>query len=74
MAVKTAHGVGPPRKLQPQYSHAKRLAFVLRFHTPQPHELFVGYVELIPQRPQVFLDQMTFETVVAGRNGTAIVW
>ena len=69
VAVQVAHGVGPPRELQPQHGHAERLVVVLRLDAAQAHQLFEGDAQLVAQGTKVLLDQVAIETVVAGRHG-----
>ena len=68
VAVKLAHGVGPPRDLEPDDRHAERLVLVLRLDAAQAHELLVADAELIAQRAQMLFDQAAVKPVVAGRH------
>ena len=52
VAVQVAHGVGPPRELQPQHGHAERLVLVLRLDAAQAHQLLEGDAQLVAQRDQ----------------------
>src|SRR5690606_35825011 len=56
VTMKRAHGVGTTRKLEPDDCHAGWLMLVLRLVSPQSHELFMGNVQLVAQRPNMLFN------------------
>ncbi len=69
VAVQVAHGVGPPRQLQPQHGHAECLVLVLRLDPAEAHQLFGGDAQFVAQRAEVLLDQVAVEAIVSGGDG-----
>ena len=69
VAVEGANGIGPPRHLQAEHGHAEQLAGIVGLDAAQAHELVVGDAESVAGRPEVLLDQVVVEPVVAGWNG-----
>ncbi len=68
-AVQAAHGVGPPRELQPEDGHAEILALVLRFDAAEAHQLVRRNPQLVAQRPKMLFDQGGVKAVVSGGDG-----
>ena len=73
VAVQVAHGVGPPRELQPQHGHAEGLVLVLRLDAAQAHQLLEGDAQLVAQRARG-APRSGCGRSGRGRRGRACAW
>ena len=69
LAVQRRDGVGAARELQAEDGHAERFLVVGGIDAAEAHEILVSNAELLAQRPEVLLDQVRREAVVAGGHG-----